>query len=306
MLVLSTGFAWLCFSQVGRDSAKQTLLSVSLIEAWFRPAGTFLANPVAWSISCEAFFYLVFPFVIRPILRARLPVLLVAGAVLLFVEWAYWITVRGFIDPANFWIELSWYLRFPPYRLVEFLLGMVAAAALRQGWRPRVNLWFALCLVPVSVVVLWQGARHGWWQPLWSEQAFTPAFVVIVVAAAMRDLNGQRSFLRSGPMIALGGWSYSFYLVHLSVMYVMTKHVMAPAAGWANLRPILVSLLAATILAWLCYRWVEHPTERALRNLYPGRAPGASNTPSLTREAVSSQRRADLHGSVGVKEDDLR
>ncbi|MGC9668564.1 acyltransferase family protein [Planosporangium sp. 12N6] len=303
MLAVSTVFAWLCFAQVWQESWKQTLLSLTLVESWFPPQGVYRANPVAWSISCEAFFYLVFPFLIRPIVRARLRVLAAVAAGLLFVEWAYWFTVRDFVDPANFWIDLSWLLRFPPYRLVEFLLGMVAAAALRQGWRPRINLWFALGLVPVGVLVLWQGAEHGWWQPLWSEQGLTPVFAVVVVAAALRDLNGQSSFLRSRPMVSLGAWSYAFYLVHLSVLYWFTKHVMPAGAGWSNLAPMLITAAATAVLAWICYRWIEHPTERTLRRLYPRRAVPARSAPAATvpaQRVPTTVADQSVDASVGV------
>ncbi|MBQ0978541.1 hypothetical protein [Micromonospora sp. M61] len=134
--------------------------------------------------------------VIRPLLRLRLPALAIIAAVGLFVEWAYWFFVQDLIDPKQYWIQLSWFLRFPPVRFVEFLLGMIAAAALLRDWRPKLNLWLALSTVPASVLLLWWGAQQGWWGAHWSQQGLVPACVVVVLAAAIRDISGRPSIFR--------------------------------------------------------------------------------------------------------------
>ncbi|MGC4810430.1 acyltransferase family protein [Micromonospora sp. DT228] len=279
-LVVSTAIAWVSFDQVWHDSWKRTLLSLSLTESWFPPAAHLVANPVAWSVSCEAFFYLLFPFVIRPLLRLRLPALAIIAAAGLFVEWAYWFFVQDLIDPKEYWIQLSWFLRFPPIRFIEFLLGMIAAAALLRGWRPKLNLWVALSTVPASVLLLWWGAQLGWWGAHWSQQGLVPACVLVVLAAAIRDISGRPSIFRSKPLVALGAWSYAFYLVHLSVIYWLMGTVKAGPASWTNVKVLLIWTVLGIALAWACYRWVEHPVERYLRNLYPRRVPPAPPAPS--------------------------
>jgi peptidoglycan/LPS O-acetylase OafA/YrhL len=93
--------------------------------------------------------------------------------------------------------------------------------------------------------------------------------VLIVVAAAMRDITGRRSFLRSRPLVALGTWSYAFYLVHLSVLHVLTTRMTIGPQGWANLLPAALCMAVAVAVSWLGYRCVEHPLERRLRSWYP-------------------------------------
>jgi peptidoglycan/LPS O-acetylase OafA/YrhL len=275
MLAVSTALAWYAFHQTVQGSWVRTVEGLALVDAWFKPSGGLVANPVGWSVSCEAFFYLLFPLLIRPILRARKGTLAVIALILLALEWGYWYTALRLVNPdlSVFWIQLSWFIRFPAFRLIEFLLGMIAASALRQGWRPRINLWFALALAPASIWVLLQGNHRGFWSAHWTEQGLAPACLILVIAAALRDIRGQWSFLRSKTMVTLGSWSYSFYLVHLSVLYIFvsTLRFVTPLPAWRNLKPILILAVMATALAWACYRWIEHPIEQRLRSLYPRR-----------------------------------
>jgi peptidoglycan/LPS O-acetylase OafA/YrhL len=54
-------------------------LVVTLLQAWVPPAAL-TWNPVAWSLSVEAFFYLLFPFLLLLLIRRSLPQLLLIAA----------------------------------------------------------------------------------------------------------------------------------------------------------------------------------------------------------------------------------
>jgi peptidoglycan/LPS O-acetylase OafA/YrhL len=290
MLALSMPIAWFCFSQQWRESWLPTLFGLSLVESWLRPAAAFVGNPVSWSVSCEAFFYLMFPFLIRPVLRLSLRMLAVLAGAMVAVEFGYWyLVVERFVPPGSpdFWINLSWFLRFPPYRLAEFVLGMIAAAALLRGWRPRVNLWVALGTVPVTALILVFGTRKGWWPDLWSQQALLVSCVLVVVAAASRDMSGRPSFLSSRPLVALGRWSYAFYLVHLGVIFMFRDLGTPLYLSWANVRAILVWAVVAVALAAVCYQFFERPAEAWLRRL-PVR--GRHAAPRACAQRTSSVR----------------
>jgi len=289
MLALSMPIAWFCFSQQWRESWLPTLFGLSLVESWLRPAAAFVGNPVSWSVSCEAFFYLMFPFLIRPVLRLSLRMLAVLAGAMVAVEFGYWyLVVERFVPPGSpdFWINLSWFLRFPPYRLAEFVLGMIAAAALLKGWRPRVNLWVALGSVPVAALIVILGVRRGWWPDLWSQQALLVSCVLVVVVAASRDMSGRGSFLSSRPLVALGRWSYAFYLVHLSVIYLLRDLGTPTYLSWANVRAILVWVTVAVALAALCYQLYERPLESWLRRLVPVRGRHAATGRAQPRPSV--------------------
>lgn len=289
MLPLSLLIAWFCFHQTFSGSWKQSVLGLTLLESWTHPPAHLIANPVSWSVSCEAFFYLLFPFLVRPVLRLERRGLALLAGILLVFEWAYWYIALDFVPAGDdYWVVLSWLVRFPPYRLTEFVLGMVVAAALLRGWRPRLPLWAGLAAVPLSIAIMIAGNRIGWWQDVWSQQGMLAACAVVVISAALRDIDGRPSFLRSRPMVALGKWSYAFYLVHLSVIYLFIDLANREnPVSRANVLALAVWAVAATILAALCYHLFEHPVETWLRRLYPRRDAPSTRVPAArTAEPV--------------------
>ena len=120
-------------------------LSVAtLTQAWI-PVSPFLNafNGVSWSLSCEAFFYLMFPLLFKHLKSTRQYrafVVVPAGAVALFVLLA-----------AVTSIPIADYLLagMPLFRLAEFIVGMLLARLMKSGWRPRFSILQSLCFVAV-------------------------------------------------------------------------------------------------------------------------------------------------------------
>ena len=164
--------------------------SMSLVQAWHpRPDVHFAVNPVAWTLSVEAFFYLTFPALIGLLARLRRRGLLVvmASCVMATVSWA---AVGHFSAPdGRHWVVYV----FPLARLPEFVLGMAVGCAMRRGELPRVRL---------SVAVL--TASAAWAIGLTLPSAFQVAallvvpFAAVVVASTQADLRGPAGgFLRA-------------------------------------------------------------------------------------------------------------
>jgi peptidoglycan/LPS O-acetylase OafA/YrhL len=256
--------------------------SLVLVQAWI-PAVLFSGNPAAWSLSDEGFFYMIFPAVVRPIVRAPHWVLGLLAFVLVSVNgalrWWAWgqpsVTITQermlFVSPAG--------------RVAEFLLGMVVAAAIRRGWRCRVPVWTAVAVTAAGLGALWYCHTHA--QPYLptvvvdrhpvshAEQAMNqvmgPLYTLLIASVASRDLVGRWMLLRSRPLVALGRWSYAFYLVHATVLHWLVQHwtPQQENASWDNWRPASVALAAGLLTAVLLYALVEHPFEKLLRGL-PG------------------------------------
>ncbi|MHA6760619.1 acyltransferase family protein [Streptacidiphilus sp. PAMC 29251] len=269
-LVVTTAFAYVALHQVWSVAHNDVILSVTMLQAW-HPNVLLTGNPVSWSLSAEAFFYLIFPFVIRPIIKAK-PMVLAALAVLLigldlgFRKWAF----DSYLPhhPGTFHLLLV--LRIPPYRALEFLLGIVVAAAMLQGWRPRVPMSVALLVIAADVYAIRYCMQHHWLGMYWWNQLLTPAFALLIISAAGRDLAGKRSVFRSPILVALGTWSYAFYLIHLTVIQSLRHYVKTvPGSHWQNLVPLWTWLSLAVVLSWLCYRFVEHPADQWLRKIGP-------------------------------------
>lgn len=274
------------------DQRLGVLASLTMIQAWI-PEVLFAGNPAAWSLSDEAFFYALFPLFVRPLVRARgwllalLALALVAAN--LAVRWWAW---GAHLTPRQ---ELLVFVS-PPGRIAEFALGMVVAAAIRRGWRCPVPAWTAVALTAGGVWALWYCHTHV--QPYLptlivdghrvsrADQAMNqimgPLYALLIAAVASRDLRGRWMLLRSRPLVALGKWSYAFYLVHATVLYWLVQNRLPEhkIPTWDNWRSAAVALGAGLVVAVALYAIVEHPVERFLRGLLTRRRATLTEPPT--------------------------
>ncbi|MEV7779625.1 acyltransferase [Kitasatospora sp. NPDC088351] len=267
------------------DTLKVTALSaVLLYQAWVPGHILDSANPVAWSLACEAFFYALFPFVARPLARRSLRWLGVAAVLLLVVGWGLriwlWDAYPPQARPKFTGVNGLLLGTFSPVaRVWEFLLGVVAAAAVRKGWRSPIGVAPAAALVAAGYVVLWLLREETWrlfvvYDAL--PQVTAPLFALLIVAVAGKEISGGTSWLGTRPMVKLGEWSYAFYLLHFTVLFeissslfdkngVMEYYMRPVKASWSNAGWAVLALAITLAACALLYQFYERPVERWLR-----------------------------------------
>lgn len=249
--------------------------NVLLVNPWHAPwwqAG----NPVSWSLGCEAFFYLTFPFVVGLLRRAHPAVLgaLAVLAVVLVLDAPVLVP-----DLPGAPVPSSW----PPARFPEFVLGVLTAALMRSGtWRgPRLT-------VPVLLTVA--GLLAADLQPTsgFALTGFTVVgFALLLPALARADVEGRATGLASPLMVRLGTTSFAFYLVHLlTIDVVQAFRPPGTAAGVVTSATMaLLALAVALAIASLLHDAVEVPmrrfagTPRSRRSLRRAARPGGSALP---------------------------
>jgi peptidoglycan/LPS O-acetylase OafA/YrhL len=257
---------------VGAGALVQNLL---LVQAWWpKPHVYFGFNAVSWSLSCEVFFYLCFPLLLRlldrtsPARRAY-----VVGAVtcaLLVYPGLFSLTVAP-RDPGGW--EWTTYV-LPLWRLGEFVVGIVAALAVRDGWRPRVSGRIALAGATALAIGY---VSVGEWRGGLPNRPLTEVVAMLVVggvlaAVAVDEIAGRRTWLSSRLMVELGAASYALYLCHALLYGWLVARW--PATGEGVLRPLgWAGYVALALgLALLLHHVVEVPAERSLRRLADRRA----------------------------------
>ncbi|WP_063770656.1 acyltransferase family protein [Streptacidiphilus carbonis] len=296
--VLATGFALAVTAGAGTGAVlpwRAVLWSVPLLQAW-APSTVYGGNPAAWSLSAEAWFYLLLPVLLRTLLRRgdRAPALLAATACGCGV--ALWFAGAYVDSPAL----RDWLLDYLPLtRTPQFLLGVAAGVAFRRGWRLPVPVGAAVGALVLwhLALVPWSGAvpESRWYGPYSGSQLLVaPLFAALVLAAAARDTDGGRSRAsgrsrvggraaggRANGLLArpwmrrLGHWSFAWYLVHQTclrlalLLFGRPQSTAEAATGW-----LLVAALSLA-LAGALHRWVERPLEAALRGSRkpPGEGP---------------------------------
>ena len=258
-VVLFGGWHW---SEVsGSVRITELLAQVTMLQSWF-PERTihFGLNGPAWTISVEAFFYLLFPVLAFVLVRATR----VGGEVLpLVLAGALWVTQTLFLMRVQaVWDQWNLCV-FPPARLADFVIGMLLAIAfLRRSERPlsqaiatRLELG---ALLSVVTVIAWSPAAP---MSLRFTTLFLPFWAVLIYLFAKQQGDVSRS-LTHPVFVRLGEASYAFYLIHLTVLQVITQLV-----GWSH--PLPWSLLAFGVslgASLALYSFVETPLRRRIRD----------------------------------------
>jgi peptidoglycan/LPS O-acetylase OafA/YrhL len=226
-------------------------------------------NPPAWTLSCEAFFYALFPLLRRRTAGLSAPALRRLIAAMLVLCLGIWI----FVDDAA-WIFFysdgtQQTLRYLPalVHLPEFVIGLALAGLLRH--RPAFPVTPAVATAAAAGLLLILGVLH-WAEPAWlplSEDAVAqytsiPLSLIVVGAFAAHELNGRPSALQHRWLIRLGDWSYALYLTHLTVIHVASLAIGGRSFGAANVVAVPLFLLVSIALAGLLHYAVERPGKR--------------------------------------------
>lgn len=249
------------------------LLSVVLLQGWSRdPVVLFSGNPAAWTLTCEAFFYALHPFINKVLRPFRLRGSLIAAGIVVAIMFGYRLAVMAW--PGG-WLAM---LPLPLSRLTEFVLGMCLASAMLAGWRVRIKPLY--CYLVGGAFVVWIGysAARDVVDPLTrfflssSNEWIVILCAVTIAAVARRDIIGGSSLLRSKVVVMLGDWSYAFYLVHATVLYAVLSIAGRQPAGWSALGWTVLLLAISLAVAGALHIFVERPAERWLRRWWDIRA----------------------------------
>jgi peptidoglycan/LPS O-acetylase OafA/YrhL len=227
-------------------SAAVVITTLTFTQAWFPQTvhpWTLIDGPT-WSLSCEAFFYLLLPAIIAPLSRlekrTRRGVLL--ACVLFTICWS---GLLGGLEPH--WTQMWATSMFPLARLPEFIAGILLCYEISDGVRVRWSNAFAALVVGGLLIVL---------VPQDSTKVLAVAIIpsiLVIGAAASGDLVRDRVVPRW--LVILGTWSYALFLLHYPLMQL---------AGYGPWYSALVVALISVAGAGLIYEYFEKPLERRL------------------------------------------
>lgn len=277
---------WMLFAHLG--FLHHEILGFRTV-AGFDPGDGFSYDTVIWSLSVEAVFYLVLPFIAVAFFRR--PFVLLGFAFALELAWralsvrpsdvAEWVGVGPLSPETLAWLPEQLITQFPAF-VGQIALGMVSAwvyvKVLRSGVDARRRTLIASA-VQVCAGVLLLLAMHSagkvvflgpWLNPYTLDpRDELPAIVFAVFLVATALAARPLAWLWTNAIARwIGVISYGIFLWHLIVLKLLNVHF---AFGATSLRAFL-GLLAATIplsllAGWLSYRFVELPAMRYARGL---------------------------------------
>lgn len=212
-------------------------------------------NDPAWSISCEAAAYLLFPLLVALAdwRRVATPMLLLAIAGL----FALLHVAMAASGAATLGTDIP---RFGLLRcLVEFTAGTMACA-LWQRWRPCSRHMAARC---VALAVLATVAALSGVIP---ETLAVPTALAAILLTVALTADWRGNPLAATPLHYLGEISYATYLLHFMLFFTFKLAFVrdANAVPWWQ-----IALYAALVLGGsvALYHGVERPAQRALNRL---------------------------------------
>lgn len=236
--------------------------NLTMTQAW-TPDGAHSFNWVSWSISVEAFFYLLFPLAV--LLMRRVPtwgLFALAGLGIISQFGATFIIARAAPGAASF---LTY--DFPPFRLPEFLIGIALALVMQRGWKPSklVAIGFAAVSAAGAAAVLYVSLTGHVTVRSYVSCALLPLIVLALYAAVARDLSGKAKFLSLPALRRLGDWSFALYMTHMIVLRVIGWAAGADQTGYLPAWSAIPVLLACIAISAAASEFIEKPLERILR-----------------------------------------
>jgi peptidoglycan/LPS O-acetylase OafA/YrhL len=242
------------------------LLQIALLHAWVPPAAL-VWNAVSWSLSVEAFFYLLFPYLLKCFARVSCTWLIALGILCWCATLAITATYTALnpdglkqinSDVNGFWLNV---VKFNPLvRLPEFLIGMACGF---HFLRARANPKLAFPLVCSGLlgfaVVVYFSDRIPY--PMLHTSLLAPGFAIIIYGLALQPSLPATLNLR--PMVLLGDASYSFYLLHRFLVWVCFFSMKLRLRQ--NIGGVLLCFAIICGLSILIYLFLEEPMRRKLR-----------------------------------------
>lgn len=269
-LVLSIPGAYRALSFPGslgvrHDLISPLLLDLFLLQAWC-PALCILVNGPGWSLSVEAFFYALFPWLLKSRhlgLGGRMTV--VAGVVLWGAGVLPGLAILGWYGSDAIPKGVDFFHSFfPLLRLPEFAMGILAGHWFLGGGRlpaPR-----RLAAMFLTMLVCYQWLSGPEMRFLGHNALLAPLFCGIILAIASLGDGVLRDILESRFLVVLGQASFSLYILHMPLKSLWTLVWMSAglnSRGVIFAGTYLVFVIGCSLLA---YRFVEVPGREWLKD----------------------------------------
>jgi len=217
-------------------------------------------NPVLWTLSVEAAFYVALPLI--ALFAARLSfgahALGLAGLIVIGIAF-------NMLDHEVRLGEVAG--KTLPAYIGVFAVGMLAALLIERRNRSLTAGFTSVCIIlglaMVIVRAAWNESTLG--DPLLRAALLAPLSAVglaLVIAAASEGRGAAIAWLRGRALVYAGVVSYGIYLWHVPVILVLNNQGALPAALWPRMLVVAGATIAIATLSW---RVIEQPVLQRVR-----------------------------------------
>jgi peptidoglycan/LPS O-acetylase OafA/YrhL len=243
------------------------LLTPLLLQGFVPAVATFLNTP-AWTMSAEAAYYMIFPWVAKWKRPERMAphLMKMAGVWALgLVPGALYIAFNpdGIVHPDR-WSYGPWLsaLKYTPYTHVfGFVFGVMLADLDRMIERTaRLRLWLGIFGFGGIYALLSLGSLMPY--PMMHDGLLMPLFGCVVLGLAGENPLARALGVR--PLVFVGEASYCLYLLHFNLWNLIHGSHILEATGLIRLDPWISYVLLIALSIFALY-FIEKPAQRKLR-----------------------------------------
>lgn len=234
------------------------VLVPTFLQAWWSPA-VYLWNAPAWSLSVEALFYAVFPYIASRASALRLPIAFGLALTILIAS----AVVTSALTPDAAAPPEAWAFRdrFPIFHLGEFLFGVALGRVFLFGRKlPRTvhRLMFAAGTVISVGLMASQFSLPGW---IFNNAILSLTFGLLIYGAAGA---GHTPVLSSRPLVVLGEASYGLYILHMPLLFFWTQMVERTGFSPQGELDFIIYFLGAAFISVAVLLYWENPLRRRM------------------------------------------
>lgn len=232
--------------------------SIFLLQSWNYKMALDVNFP-AWSLSVEAFFYLIFPWIYFNIARLKTTSILI----LALVSWYLNIlTINSLMEekaPHHF---VNY---FPLLHAATFLIGMCAGIlfARNQAWLVQQRRKIYLLVILLGIYCLWGMYRDKPAFETLRQNGYLALYFALFIIAVSLIQGKVKTLLSWKPVQFLGEISYSMYLFQFIVLLICQKYIPG-MAGKKDSEIFWPYVLILLIFSAVIYLFFEKPVRRIL------------------------------------------
>ena len=220
------------------------MMHLTLTQGWFSGHYTAGWNTPAWSLSCEMFFYLIFPALVVRIKGGGWRRTIAVAVVACGLTQAMW--AAGVSDQIK-----------PLVHLADFLMGIAVARAFDLLTRKRVapsGKWFYRTgLLGSAVILAWAQYLPG---AISMNTLLRPMNALLLLGLGLSGGVLAR-VLSARPIVYLGKASYAMYIVHIPILWW--------AVSWPSFAVTYLYVPFVIGLSCILYAAFEEPANRFIR-----------------------------------------
>lgn len=241
--------------------------NVFLIQAWFPQFFSYWNNGGSWSISVEAFLYIVLPFLLPAISRLKNKSLLLIISTLYFLSVLPGLSII-FLPGTPF----SVFYATPIYRLPEFLIGVCMLILYKRATTKKTHTIMQVSVVFGFIMYIGTFGRN---MPSYIGHNAVTIPVIAFMLFSLANNKGFFARLLSGRLLVwLGKISYCFYSFQLFIILFMINNHDAVVDFLPSLKDndmlATVSFLVLILLSAVGYYFIEEPARKKIKEFYRG------------------------------------